>query len=119
MLRIDISVHLPDQPMTVVSTRLATSMALHVDYIGRSIEVELRRIIGDNTFRGLSDIILDEPTVLNKIWAHPDFSHIKMICWHAPTDENPRFQLGALAGPDVIESISVLDAPSLSAVLKF
>lgn len=119
VLRIDISVILPDQPMTVVSSRLAESMSLHVGYISRTIEAELRQIIDDRTFRTLSEIILEEPMVLNKIWEHPDFSHIKMICWNAPTTENPKFQMGALAGPRVVDSVSVLDAPSLSATLKF
>lgn len=119
VLRVDISVTLPELPMTVVSARLAESMALHLGFISREIEAHIRDIIGDKGLQPLSEVVLNEPSVLNGIWAHPDFAHLKMICWRAPTSDNPKYQMGALASPEVVDSVVVLDDPSISATLKF
>lgn len=107
--RVDVKIEIDagtTNPM-VTSERLASSKALHLGSLCVDLQGHLRGLLNVSNPTSLSQAIAYNPSLLNVIWAEPDFQHLKVICWHHPTRTNPRLQLGAIASSEAVNSISI------------
>lgn len=118
--RVDVKVEIGDsQNPMVTMERLASSKAIHLNKLSVDLQHTLRSLLKVPEPTTLAQYIAHDPSLLNILWADPLFSHLKVICWQHPTRSNPQFQLGAIASPECVQVVEVMNRPSANTKLHF
>lgn len=110
--RVDVRVNVGNsQNPMVTAERLAESKAMHLNILSVDLQQYLRTLLHVPEQLSTAQFIAFDPARLNTIWDDPLFSHLRVICWQHPTQTNPQFQLGAIASPDVVDSVQINNHP--------
>lgn len=71
-------------------------------------------------FSDLNEMVAENPSLVNAIWAMEEFVHIEVLVWRKDGDEHvPTVQFAALRDPGVIDSYTALNYPDPYPKIEF
>lgn len=110
--RVDIKIDVGNaQNPMVTMGRLAQSKTIHLNKLSVDLREYIRALLQVPEQNTISQLIAFDPARLNILWEDPLLSHLSVICWQHPTRTNPHFQLGAIASPNVVDEVVILNHP--------
>lgn len=111
--RVDIKIDVGNsQNPMVTMERLAQSKTIHLNKLSVELQEYIRNVLQAPEQNSIAQVIAFDPQRLNTLWQDPLLSHLSVICWQHPTRTNPQFQLGAIASPEVVDRVEILNHPA-------